>query len=191
MQTTFSVSEIIVIKFIKDKMKKDVRLAIEKTFNIYMVDFLFNNTILTGGATASIFHGADPSDWDLYFKEQATIDSIFDGWIKNPDNAQYIQDVDEQYLGRLDGGTDGKMITARAVTFKNKIQVITMQTADKRTQFDMIHCMPWYDMKNDVIHISRAQYDSIRDKKIVPNPHINAFPISSYRMEKYKNRGWT
>jgi hypothetical protein len=188
-QATFSVTEIEDLKFIKHKMKKEVRLAIEKTFNIYMSDFLFNNTILTGGATASIFHGDYPSDWDLYLKDQVKIDS-FNGWIKNPDNAQCIQDVDEQYLGRFDHGTDGKMITARAVTFKNKIQVITMQTAEKRTQFDMIHCMPWYDMKNDVIHISRAQYESIRDRKIVPNPHIDAFPISSYRMEKYKNRGW-
>jgi hypothetical protein len=184
---TFSENEIDNIKSIKQQMWSGVGTAMDKTLPPDMMMFLTNNAILTGGATASIFHGDLPSDWDLYLKGQNNIDD-FNEWVNVKNNEEYIEDIDEKYSTHKTPG--GKLISARAVTFKNKIQVIIMQTADKRTQFDMLHCMPWYDLKNDVLHISRAQYDSIRDKKIVKNTHADAFPITEWRMEKYKNRGW-
>jgi hypothetical protein len=187
MQSTFSENETDNIKSIKQQMWSGVQSAMDKTLPFNMLTFLRDNAILTGGATASIFHGDLPSDWDLYLKGQDHIEK-FNIWAKNKNSEEYIEDIDEKYaLGTHPGG---KLITARAVTLKNKIQVITMQTAEKRTQFDMLHCMPWYDLKNDVLHISRVQYDSIRDKKIVKNTHVDAFPITARRLEKYKNRGW-
>lgn len=184
---TFSENEIANIKSIKNKLWISIESAMNRTLPPNMLTFLKDNAILTGGATASIFHGDFPSDWDLYLRGQNNID-VFNDWVLNKSNEEYIEDIDEKYSIHTTSG--GKLITTRAVTFKNKIQVITMQTADKRTQFDMLHCMPWYDLKNDVLHISRAQYDSIRDKKIVKNTHVDAFPITAWRMEKYKNRGW-
>jgi hypothetical protein len=187
MQSTFSENEIDNIKSIKQKMWTGVQSAMDRTLPSHMMTFLRDNAILTGGATASIFHGDLPSDWDLYLKGQQYIDD-FNDWVKNKGNEEYIEDIDEKYTELKTPG--GKLVTTRAVTFKNKIQVITMQTSEKRTQFDMLHCMPWYDLKNDILHISRAQYDSIRDKKIVKNTHADAFPITSWRMDKYMNRGW-
>lgn len=186
MQNTFSENEIDNIKSIKQQMWSGIQKAIQ-TLPQSMVTFLFDNAILTGGATASLFHGDIPSDWDLYLNDQQKIEE-FNKWAKHTASEEYIADTDEKYAGGIASG--GKLITARAVTFKNKIQVITMQTSEKRTQFDLLHCMPWYDLKNSTLHISRAQYDSIRDKKIVKNPHKDAFPITAWRMEKYQNRGW-
>ena len=187
MQSTFSENEIDNIKSIKQKMWTGVQSAMDRTLPSHMMTFLRDNAILTGGATASIFHGDLPSDWDLYLKKQERIDD-FNDWVKNKGNEEYIEDINEKYTELKTPG--GKLVTTCAVTLKNKIQVITMQTSEKRTQFDMLHCMPWYDLKNDILHISRAQYDSIRDKKIVKNTHVDALPILSWRMEKYMNRGW-
>lgn len=186
MQNTFSQNETDNINSIKQQMWMGIRKALE-SLPQNMVEFLEDNAVLTGGATASLFHGDIPSDWDLYLKDQQKIEE-FNKWAKHTASEEYIADVDEKYATQNAPG--GKLITARAVTFNNKIQVITMQTSEKRTQFDMLHCMPWYDIKNDTLHISRAQYDSIRDKKIVKNPHKDAFPITAWRMEKYQNRGW-
>lgn len=184
---TFSENEIDNIKSIKQQLCSGLKSAMDKTLPTMMVTFLRDNAILTGGATTSIFHGDLPSDWDLYLNKQVHIQA-FNIWAYNKDSELYIEDVDEKYASL--GTPGGKLITARAVTLKNKIQVITMQTAEKRTQFDMLHCMPWYDLKNDVLHISRAQYDSIRDKKIVKNTHVDALLITEWRLEKYKKRGW-
>ena len=186
MQNTFSQNETDNIKSIKQQMWMGIRKVLD-SLPLNMVEFLKDNTILTGGATASLFHGDIPSDWDLYLKDQQKIEA-FNSWVKSTASDEYIEDIDEKYATQNAPG--GKLITARAVTFNNGIQVITMQTSDKRTQFDMLHCMPWYDLKNDILHISRAQYDSIRDKKIVKNTHIDASPITTWRMDKYQKRGW-
>jgi hypothetical protein len=89
----------------------------------------------------------------------------------------------------VDTEIEGKLITAHATTFDNDIQVITMATSEFRDTFDFIHCMPWYDIKTGKLHISPAQYEAIKNKKLVLNPKAKKKPTAR-RVEKYVERGW-
>lgn len=139
--------------------------------------------IVTGGISASYFHGEKENDVDLYFMDKESIDlctSLL------PDMMGNILDVNEKY--GLETMVNGKMVTAHAITFKNGLQIITMETADARKKFDFEHCMPYYSIGNKLYHISRSQYDSIKGKKLVLNR--DGVSPDAKRLEKFVNRGW-
>jgi hypothetical protein len=50
--------------------------------------------------------------------------------------------------------------------------------------------MPYFDMATQQLFISRAQYDSIKQKKLVKNPAHNQ-ELSSRRIDKFLERGWS
>jgi hypothetical protein len=149
-------------------------------------EHLRENAILTGGAISSLMHWEIPKDYDLYFKDSFSLAS-FNQYITTLEDKDIIKDVDEKYIETL---VDGKCITANAVTFKNNVQVIKIGTGDMRERFDFVHCMPWYDIAKNKLHISRRQYDSIRNRKLVKNTHAEANSLCDKRIEKYVKRGW-
>jgi len=149
-------------------------------------EHLRQNAILTGGAISSIMHRETPNDYDLYFKDTFSLAS-FNQYITTLEDKDIIKDVDEKYIETL---IDGKCITANAVTFKNNVQVIKIGTGAMRERFDFVHCMPWYDIANNQLHMSRRQYDSIKHRKLVKNPHAEANCLCDKRIEKYVKRGW-
>lgn len=157
------------------------------TFPTTVSEHLRHNTILTGGAIASMMHMERPNDFDLYFKDDFSLSS-FRQFIKNEIPVrEYIKDVNEKYIEVV---IEGKMVTGNAVTFKNGVQVILLQGCEGREYFDFIHCMPWYDISNNKLHISRRQYDAIKHKKLIVNPARMGTPTSKSRIEKYVKRGW-
>lgn len=142
--------------------------------------------ILTGGASASLFHGTRPNDWDVYLTDQNDIDAL-NKLAKEVDVVtESIEDINPKY--GVDTIVEGKLVTPRAVTFKNGLQVITMSRADARDTFDFVHCMPYYDIASRTYHISRRQYDSIKAKKLIHNP--KSPQPATYRRQKFLNRGW-
>lgn len=149
-------------------------------------EHLRENAILTGGAISSLMHRETPKDYDLYFKDSFSLAS-FNQYITTLEDKDIIKDVDEKYIESL---VDGKCITANAVTFKNNVQVIKIGTSDMRERFDFVHCMPWYDIAKNQLHMSRRQYDSIKHRKLVKNPHSEANKLDNNRIEKYVKRGW-
>ena len=100
---------------------------------------------------------------------------------------EFIQDADEKYV---EVQVEGKLVTANATTFKNGLQVITILTADSRSTFDFVHCMPWYKISNHTLYISKKQYNAILNKQLIKNPHKNAYALSNKRVEKYTTKGW-
>jgi hypothetical protein len=50
--------------------------------------------------------------------------------------------------------------------------------------------MPWYNISNHTLHISKKQYNAILNKQLIKNEHPNAFPLSYKRIEKYTAKGW-
>lgn len=149
-------------------------------------DFLTHNSILTGGSIAThLLHAGEPNDYDLYLNSENHI-LFFKQYVTNMDK-EFIQDADEKYY---DVSVPGKLVTANATTFKNRIQVVTIHNSNVRNTFDFVHCMPWYDIAKNKLHISYNQYDSISLKKLIKNEHPNAFPLSGKRVDKYNARGW-
>jgi hypothetical protein len=151
-------------------------------------ELLMEKSILTGGAISSIVHKENVNDYDLYLNDHADI-TKFNELLKDPDVIAKVQDVNPKYMA--DVLIDGKLVTSRAVTFKNKLQVITMNTSDARKTFDYVHCMPYFDIKNKKLYISRMQFDAIKHKKLVKNVNGQTnYSMEEYRKQKFIDRGW-
>jgi hypothetical protein len=180
-----------------DRFEKEIILQAKSTlienlkdklldFPKHLEVFLKDNGVLSGGSISSIFWKETPNDYDIYLKSESDV-KAFQGVIQSDEYHHLIKDVDEKYMDTL---KNGKLITVNATTFKNGIQVITMNDVSQRLEFDFIHCMPWMSMANDTLYISREQYDSIRKKTLVKNPNYKMH-LSNKRISKYTERGWS
>lgn len=141
------------------------------------------NCIITGGAIASCFHREKINDFDLYAKDQASLNTL----------KIYILELMKADIKEMKAydvnSTAGYMITDNTVTLKGDLQFVYLDIADKcRLKFDFIHCMPWFDIKTQKLYISKDQYDAIADKRLLVNPLGN---VKFRRIEKYIKRGWT
>lgn len=184
---TFNESETDNIRVVKQKITN--RLATAMMALPDVVCKLLKTGIVTGGISASYFHNEKENDIDVYLSEPAAILALKQ-FIANrePQIMGAIQDINDKY-NALEVEVDGKLVTPQAVTFKSGIQIITMDTVDARSKFDFEHCKPYYDIATDKYFISRTQYDSITNKKLV----LNATGPSpdAKRLEKFVDRGWT
>lgn len=178
----FSQTELNEIEVVKTKIEEFLRSVKIPTELIKLI----KPGILTGGMSASLFHGDAPKDWDIYLTDQNDIDSLNKIVTETESVLNNIEDINPKY--GVDTLVEGKLITPRAITFKNGIQIITMSRADARETFDFVHCMPYYSIKEKTYHISRRQYESIKAKKLIHNPK-SPQPVT-YRREKFLNRGW-
>jgi|688.fasta_scaffold455552_2 hypothetical protein len=178
----FTASEMVEIDVVKGKIQDFLRSVKMPTELIQIL----KNGILTGGASASLFHGDSPKDWDIYLTSQSDVDSLNKVVTETETVLAMIEDINPKY--GVDTLVEGKLITPRAITFKNGIQVITMARADARETFDFVHCMPYYNIKETLYHISRRQYESIKTKQLIHNP--KSPQPATYRRQKFLNRGW-
>jgi hypothetical protein len=150
------------------------------------IDLNWDDWYLTGGAIASLLRNEDPNDYDFYAKDTKASD-LARLMLNLEKNRSYIKETKDYYQTLL----QGKMVTPNSVTMNNKASFITMMGGDPKTvreTFDYVHCLPYYDLKEDKLHISRQMYDSIMQKKLVVNNKDNVKP---YRTDKFIKRGWT
>ena len=189
MQNQFDPDEVEKIKQVKALASTNLKFKLLE-YPPKLWEFLYNNSVLSGGAVPALFHGEEPNDYDLYLKDQDSIDEFNKGILTDTDVHQFIQDVNPRYMVGQ-SLIDGKLVTARAVTFKNKVQVITMHSADARKTFDYLHCMTQYYPRADNLYISKRQFDLIKNKKLAYNPvGVTNNNMQEYRRMKYIKRGW-
>jgi hypothetical protein len=148
----------------------------------------FKDSILTGGCFATLFNGEVTNDWDVYLKDVDTANRFESFVMSDTPTLNEVKDLTPEYMAEVK--VRGKLVTANAITFKNKLQVITRTCKAHRETFDFIHCMPYFDMATQQLFISRAQYDAIRNKKIIQNPNHKEQP-ALHRLDKFLGRGWT
>lgn len=146
--------------------------------------------ILTGGASASLFHGETINDWDVYLETEKKSANFLLDVMDNKENIyDQILEINPNYRVRLTL-VPGMYVTESAITFKNGLQII--HNADKATRltgFDFVHCMPYFDMKTQQYYISRAQYDAIKNKHLIQNPNYIGQPTPD-RLDKFWSRNW-
>jgi len=187
MPNPFAPDEIEKIKQLKGLIETNIKFKLLE-FPTPLWNLLEGKSMLTGGAIPSLFHGEQPNDYDLYLKDQSAIDE-FNTLLANKEVQDYIEDVNPKYMSAT--LINGKLATARAVTFKNKVQVITMHNADARKTFDFIHCMVSYYIHANNLYISKRQYDVIKAKRLEYNPiGVTNNNMQEYRRMKYIKRGW-
>lgn len=143
-----------------------------------------NDIIVTGGCISAVFLSEHFNDIDLYFKSSSVLNTMKD----------YITDKKMEFIKKMStyslrADDTALCITPNAITMENNLQFITLGTAHEcRERFDFIHCMPWYDFAEDKLHISEAQYNSIKTKTLEINP--KGENVKNHRIQKYKDRGW-
>lgn len=171
-----------------------VKIAIKTRLRTMMAELpapytrMFKNGILTGGAIASLFRGEEPNDWDIYLETHSLSNQFLDRVMKGLDGIEdVIADINPNY--NVTTLLDGKVVTERAVTFRNKLQVIVMSDRTSRETFDFLHCMPYFEFGSGNFYISRAQYDAIKQRKLVQNPKYNDQP-NLRRLQKLIGQGW-
>ena len=175
------------------KLKQDVRDKVAKQFsgiNDVLRLLLMNDCILSGSSISSIYHGEEPKDYDFWFKPTPflKVEAIRQNIIEK--YSDDILDISENYAGAGAKGAPAPCVTANAITFKNKFQLITLADYySARKDFDLVHCMPYFDFAEDKFVISERQFSIIQQKRLVPQNPGKIIPV--YRIEKFKSRGWT
>jgi hypothetical protein len=175
------------------KLKEDIRRKVtENASGIHDVLWLLlrNDCILSGSCISSIFHGEEPKDYDFWMKPKPFSKAEF---IRQNIIEKYsadILDISENYGGAGAKGEPDLCVTANAITFKNKFQLITL--ADyytARKSFDFVHCLPYFDFEEDKFFISESQFSIIQQKWLISQHPGNI--ISPHRVGKFESRGWT
>lgn len=149
-------------------------------------DFIYSKCVVTGGVSASLFLNELVNDIDIYFPDSNDIQK-FERFVHNKQDI--IQEVkDSNYF--IEGQTvSGKVITSRAITFNNGLQVIVMDNSENmRKSFDFVHTLPLYIPSENSYFISEKQFYSIMTKTLIPNEGIE---ITEKRIQKFVERGWT
>lgn len=175
-------------------LKEHVKERITKVLIAFPVQFhtwIKVNCVLSGSSISSIYHGEEPKDFDLWYKKLDEPKRHIDAIITNYGDyiATYKNEPGYDSLRHGNLG-DEKVITHNAITFIEKLQLITLDDYKTcRQGFDFIHCMPYYDFNDDKFHISENQMKSIAHKKLVKNPEGNG--PAEWRIHKFKQRGWS
>ena len=181
---SFSQSDKTSILRLKSSIASYYNLQMKKIGDRQLESLFYDNCIITGGCIASLFHGEDVNDIDVYAKTNPAMRIIKDYII------DFGKNIKSGSLYKLDEDTPPRpLITENAVTLTNDVQFIYLGTADVcRANFDFVHCMPWYDLNTQKLHISEAQFTAIKSKTLVPN--ISGEAIKDRRIEKYSIKGW-
>lgn len=171
-------------------------------------NWLYGSGFLTGGAIGSVLRFEDPKDWDIYFRNWKDVLVVKDTFSTGKPGLSIVKDADddatvvgqaapgklgEAYLKKESGGgeivVEGKVVTNNGILLTNHIQFITCQSGlveEIHKEFDFKHCLPWYDIEKDKLHITADQYILCVDKIL----EKNIAKVHDYREKKFLDRGW-
>lgn len=173
-------------------VKRSLRLHLYEALNVLppaVRDTFIAQCILSGSSISSVYHGESVNDFDLYSRESRNIDAI--RVLITGSFPEFIEEYDSKYPGAKGAGDpiNTPMVTANAITLKGKTQFITISDFQSmRKTFDLKHCLPYYDLKEDKLYISESQM-LIIDRKILVLNQENGV-VTPYRLDKFKKRGW-
>jgi hypothetical protein len=179
--------------FLKDKIKHHIQVLFNAVYisqpsrmPVDLVEHTRLRCVLSGSSISSLYHDEPVNDYDFWFKTPE--DANFSAKIFPTRYSDFIADYKDNYGGQ-DAGVLGKIITANAITMKNKAQFITIADYESmRKTFDFVHCLPYYDLMTDKFHISVAQMDAIHNKKLVKTGYVEP---NRFRTDKFLKRGWS
>lgn len=172
-------------------VKKSLRLHLYEALSVLppaVLERFMSQCILSGSSISSVYHGESANDFDLYARNLEDIKPIHT--LIEKSFPEIIEEYDSKYPGAKGAGDPtGKIVTGNAITLKGKTQFITISDFQTmRKTFDLKHCLPYYDLKEDKLYISESQMLIIDRKILVPNQENGV--VAPYRLEKFKKRGW-
>jgi len=187
---SFTQSEKTAILKLKSSIASYYNLQMKKLGDRTLESLFYSNCVITGGCIQSLFHNESVNDIDVYAKGPKAIAEIQSYLITSKNNI-----IKSSTGYDLDSDTSAKpkphlLITTNAITLTNDVQFIHLDTAEAcRQKFDFIHCMPYYDLLTQKLHISETQFRVISSKKLIAN--IKGEDVKDFRIKKYLEKGWS
>jgi hypothetical protein len=139
------------------------------------------NVLVAGGSIGSLIRNETPNDYDLFFRNQETVNLI----------SNYYQQYDNSGNFRI------ITITENAVTFENGIQLVLKYSGDLKqlwNNFDFRHTKIGFDYRTKQIQYdNQAVLDSINNKQLFYeafNRDLKNLDLTLKRAIKLINRGW-
>ena len=138
------------------------------------------NVLVAGGSIGSLIRNETPNDYDLFFRNQETVNLI----------SNYYQQYDNSGNFRI------ITITKNAVTFENGIQLVLKYSGDLKqlwNNFDFRHTKIGFDYRTKQIQYdNQAVLDSINNKQLFYEDFnkVNNLDLTLERVIKLINRGW-
>lgn len=138
------------------------------------------NVLVAGGSIGSLIRNETPNDYDLFFRNQKTVNLI----------SNYYQQYDNSGNFRI------ITITENAVTFENGIQLVLKYSGDLKqlwNNFDFRHTKIGFDYRTKQIQYdNQAVLDSINNKQLFYEDFnkVNNLDLTLERVIKLINRGW-
>ena len=138
------------------------------------------NVLVSGGSIGSLIRNETPNDYDLFFRNQETVNLI----------SNYYQQYDNSGNFRIIS------ITENAVTFENGIQLVLKYSGDLKQLWnnsDFRHTKIGFDYRTKQIQYdNQAVLDSINNKQLFYEDFnkVNNLDLTLERVIKLINRGW-
>ena len=178
------------------------------------------NTVITGGAIASMLLGEDVQDFDLYFRNKAAAVKVLAYFLKKNGGSADIRDdgdvglrifiqssgVDgrERHLGEEEESpvyeTDPEVkpydvvfVTENAITLAGKIQIIGRFVGDPETihkYYDFVHCTNYWTSWDNKLVLNPKALECLLTRELIYQG--SKYPLCSLiRIRKFVQRGWT
>lgn len=138
------------------------------------------NVLVAGGSIGSLIRNETPNDYDLFFRNQETVNLI----------SNYYQQYDNSGNFRI------ITITENAVTFENGIQLVLKYSGDLKqlwNNFDFRHTKIGFDYRTKQIQYdNQAVLDAINNKELFYEDFnkVNNLDLTLERVIKRINEGW-
>lgn len=180
---SFSQYEKTAILKLKSSIASYYNLQMKKLGDRMLDSHFYTHCIITGGCIQSLYHNEPVNDIDVYAKTKKAITDIQSYLLTA--KADIIKSGKQYDLDKA----PALLVTTNAITLTNDVQFIHLADAETcRQKFDFVHCMPYYDIATQKLHISETQLRSISAKQLIHNAKGEA--PKEYRIQKYVAKGW-
>lgn len=179
-----------------------------------IADIIRENSIISGGAIASMLLGEKVNDYDIYLKNIDAAIAVSNYFIKRDIEKRSIavsikevenikRETEKRVFYDFPGGIiralhpDGsysiRAITSNALTLSDDVQLITRfygTPEEIHRNFDFIHCTNYYDCLTGKLVLNIDAMHSLMSKRLYYAGSL--YPIASLlRIRKFLDRDWT
>jgi len=198
--------------------KKNIEKVLTKKFKNYAKSILDlkvkrmveQNTIITGGAIASMLLGEEVNDYDLYFTDIDTAEAVVKYYVDKfyENEVEVIREdlrikiiipgsgIAKRKPTEAEGGNDekyyAKFITSNAISLSNKVQLVIRLygNADEiHENYDFQHVTNYWESGNGRLTLRQEALESLLARELIYQGSL--YPLCSIiRTRKFIKRGW-